>query len=57
MIFEADDRYSTPGNLFVNAGGPVSWVSKNNYQLLLYDFNVALSMATQEAVWSRQFLQ
>ena len=54
-----DDRHSTTGNLFLMAGGPVSWLSKKQPVVALSTTEaeyVALSMATQEAVWLRRFL-
>ena len=56
---DVDDRHSTTGNLFLMAGGPVSWLSKKQPVVALSTTEaeyVALSMATQEAVWLRRFL-
>jgi KUP system potassium uptake protein len=56
---DVDDRHSTTGNLFLMAGGPVSWLSKKQPVVALSTSEaeyVALSMATQKAVWLRRFL-
>ena len=56
---DVDNRHSTTGVLFLMSGGPVSWLSKKQQIVALSTSEaeyVALSMATQEAVWLRQFL-
>ena len=54
---DQDDRHSTTGNLFVMSGSPVSWLSKKQLMVSLSTAEaeyVALSIATQEAVWLRR---
>ena len=54
---DQDDRHSTTGNLFVMSGSPVSWLSKKQPMVSLSTSEaeyVALSSATQEAVWLRR---
>jgi hypothetical protein len=54
---DQDDRHSTTGNLFVMSGSPVSWLSKKQPTVSLSTSEaeyVALSKATQEAVWMRR---
>ena len=55
---DQDDRHSTTRNLFVMSRGPVSWLSKKQPLVSLYinlrGSYVALSIATQEAVWLRR---
>ena len=56
---DVDDRHSTTGNLFLMSGGPVSWTSKKQPIVTLSTTEaeyVALSTATQEAVWIRKLL-
>ena len=56
---DTDDRHSTTGNLFLMSGSPMSWLSKKQPIVALSTSEaeyVALSMATQEAVWLRCFL-
>ena len=56
---DQDDRHSTTGNLLVMAGGPISWLSKKQAVVALSTSEaeyVALSAATQEAVWLRRLL-
>lgn len=56
---DLDDRHSTTGNLFLLAGGAVSWLSKKQPVVALSTCEaeyVALSLATQEAVWLRRML-
>ena len=51
---DPDDRCSTTGNVFLLAGGAVSWLSKKQPVVALSTSEaeyVALSMATQEAAW------
>ncbi len=54
-----DDRHSTTGNLFIMSGGPISWLSKKQAIVALSTAEaeyVALSTATQEAVWLQRLL-
>ena len=54
-----DDRYSTTGNLFLMAEGPVSWLSKKQPIVALSTSEaeyVAVSTAAQEATWLRRLL-
>lgn len=56
---DQDDHHSTTGNLFLMAGGPVSWLSKKQAIVALSTSEaeyVALSAATQEVVWLRRLL-
>ena len=56
---DMDDRHSTSGNVFSYAKGVVSWLSKKQATVALSTAEaeyVALSMATQEAVWLRRLL-
>ncbi len=56
---DQDDRHSTSGNLFLMAGGPVSWLSKKQAIVALSTCEaeyVALSTATQETIWLRRLL-
>ncbi len=56
---DPDDRHSTTGNVFLMAGGAVSWLSKKQSIVALSTSEaeyVALSLATQEAVWLRKLL-
>ncbi len=56
---DQDNRHSTSGNLFLMAGGAVSWMSKKQSMVALSTAEseyVALSVATQEAVWMRRLL-
>ena len=56
---DQDDRHSTTGNLFLMARGPISWLSKKQAVVALSTSEaeyVALSVATQEAVWLRRLL-
>ena len=56
---DLDDRHSTSGNLFLLAGGPVSWLSKKQSTVALSTAEaeyMSLSGATQEAVWLRRLL-
>ena len=51
---DRDDRHSTTGNLFLLAGGAVSWLSKKQTVTALSTSEaeyVALSTAAQEAAW------
>ena len=56
---DLDDRHSTSGNVFLMSSGPISWFSKKQPFVTLSTAEaeyVALSMATQEAVWIRRLL-
>ena len=56
---DLDDRHSTTGNLFVMAGGSISWTSKKQATVSLSTAEaeyIALSTATQEAIWLRRLL-
>ena len=56
---DLDDRHSTSGNLFLMAQGPISWLIKKQAIVALSTSEVeyvALSAATQEAVWLRRLL-
>ena len=51
---DLDDRHATTGNVFLMAGGPISWLSKKQAVVALSTSEaeyVALSLATQEVVW------
>ena len=54
---DLDDRHSTTGNVFLMAGGAISWMNKKQAIVALSTSEaeyVALSSATQEAVWLRR---
>ena len=56
---DMDNRHSTTGNLFVMSGGAISWLSRKQSVVALSTTEaeyVALSTATQEAVWLRRLL-
>ena len=56
---DMDNRHSTTGNLFVMSGGAISWLSRKQTVVALSTTEaeyVALSTATQEAVWLRRLL-
>ena len=56
---DADDRHSTSANLFLLAGGPISWQSKKQGVVALSTCEaeyVALSAAVQEAIWLKKLL-
>ena len=56
---DLDDRHSTTGNLFTMAGGAISWTSKKQASVSLSTAEaeyIALSTATQEAIWLRRLL-
>ena len=56
---DPDDRHSTTGNVFLMSSGPISWLSKKQGIVTLSTAEaeyVALTMATQEAVWIRRLL-
>ena len=51
---DSDDRHSTTGNVFILAGGAVSWLSKKQAVVALSTSEaeyMALSSAVQEALW------
>ena len=56
---DPEDRHPTTGNLFLMSEGPVSWLSKKQ---IIVDLStseaeyVAVSAATQKAVWLRRLL-
>lgn len=56
---DMDDRHSTSENVFLLAGGAVSWLSKKQATVALSTAEaeyVALSAATQEAIWLPRLL-
>lgn len=56
---DSEDRHPTTGNLFLMAGGPISWLSKKQAVIALSTSEaeyVSVSAATQEAVWLRRLL-
>ena len=56
---DVDDRHSTSGNMFLLAKGAVSWLNKKQATVALSTAEpeyVALSAATQEAIWLRRLL-
>ena len=56
---DLDDRHSTSGNLFLLAGGPITWLSKKQPTVALSTAEaeyMSLCSATQEAVWLRALL-
>ena len=56
---DLDDRHSTTGNVFLLAGGAVSWLSKKQAVVVLSTSEaeyVALSIVAQEAAWLQMFL-
>ena len=56
---DCDDRHSTTEKVFLMAGGAISWLSKKQATVALSTSEaeyVALSYATQEAVWFRKLL-
>ena len=56
---DVDDRRSTSGNVLLLAKGAVSWLSKKQATVALSTAEaeyVALSVATQEAIWLRRLL-
>ena len=57
---DLDDRHSTSGNIFPMCSGAVNWLSKKQLIVTLSTAEaeyVALSMATQEAVWLSKLLK
>jgi len=56
---DMDNRHSTTGNIFLIAGGPVSWFSQKQKTVALSTAEaeyIALCSASQEALWLRQLL-
>ncbi len=56
---DLNDRHSTTGNLFMMAGGVLTWLSKKQPVVALSTVEaeyIAVSSATQEAVWLRRLL-
>ena len=56
---DIDDRHSTTGNVFIMAGGAISWLSRKQPVVSLSTTEaeyVSLCTATQEAVWLRKLL-
>lgn len=56
---DLDDRHSMTGNLFLLAGGAISWLSKKQAVVALSTAEaeyIALSSAAQEATWLRRIL-
>ena len=56
---DVHDRHSTSGNVFLLAKGAMSWLSKKQATVALATAEaeyVALSAATQEAIWLRRLL-
>ena len=55
-----DDGHSTSGNVFLMCNGALNWLSKKQPIVTLSTAEVeyvALSTATQEAVWLKKFLK
>lgn len=56
---DVEDRRSTSGYIFTIAGGPISWRSQKQQSVALSSTEaeyMALSSATQEAIWLRSLL-
>ena len=56
---DADDRHSTSGNVFLMAGGAISWLSQKQTTVALSTAEaeyMALGSAAQEAIWLRHLL-
>ncbi len=56
---DKDERHSTTGNVFLLAGGPLSWFSKKQEVVALSTTEaeyIALASATREAIWLRNLL-
>jgi hypothetical protein len=56
----SEDRHSTTGITFFNAGGPISWFSKRQSTIALSTAEseyIALCEAAKEAVWLRQLVK
>jgi len=57
---DPDESRSTSGYVFTLGGGVISWCSKKQHCIALSTMKVeyvACSLATQEAMWLRSFLQ
>ena len=52
---DADDRHSTSGNVFLMAGGAISWLSQKQTTVAKAEY-MALGSATQETIWLRHLL-
>ena len=55
-----ENRHSTTGNVFIMAGGPISWLSQKQSTVALSTTEaeyIALSSAAQEVVWLKQLFQ
>ena len=56
---DLDDRHSTTGNVFLMAGGAISWLSKKQTSVALSTAEaeyISLSSASQENAWLRRLL-
>ena len=53
---DSDDRHSTSGNLFLMAGGAVSWLSKKQAIVALSTSEAEYVALSLEAVWLRSLL-
>lgn len=56
---DLDDRRSTSGNVFIQAGAAVSWLSKKQATISLSTAEsefIAMSSAIQEAIWLKKLL-
>ena len=56
---DLDNRHSTSGNVFLMAGGAISWLSQKQTTVALSTSEaeyMALGSATQEAIWLRRLL-
>ena len=56
---DLDDRHSTTGNVFLMAGGAISWLSKKQTSMALSTAEaeyISLSSASQENAWLRRLL-
>ena len=54
---DVKDRHSTSGNVFLLGGGAITWSSRKQSSVALSTLeaeHMALSIATQEAIWLRQ---
>ena len=57
---DMEHRNSTTGNVFIMAGGPISWLSQKQSTVALSTAEaeyIALSSAAREAVWLKQLLK
>ena len=53
---DSDDRHSTTGNLFLMAGGAISWLSKKQAVVALSTAEAEYIALSLEAVWLRRLL-